>query len=40
LRHIVWAPDYEHVRWRALKVAAGEMLERSTSPTVVVAFRK
>jgi hypothetical protein len=40
LRHIVWAPEYEHGRWRALKVAAGEMLEKSTSPTVVVPFKK
>ncbi len=40
LRHIVWAPDYEHARWRALKAAAEAMLEKSTSPTITAPTRR
>jgi hypothetical protein len=29
LRHIVWAPEYEWVRWRALKNAAAATLDRT-----------
>jgi len=32
LRHITWAPDYNLARWRALKKAAVELLEKSVSP--------
>lgn len=34
LRHVTWAPDYDLPRWRALKTAANELLEKSVSPTV------
>jgi hypothetical protein len=34
LRHVVWAPDYELPRWRALKDAATDLLGKSTSPNV------
>jgi hypothetical protein len=33
LRHIIWAPDHTLPRWRALKSAANDLLEKSTSPT-------
>ena len=33
LRHIAAAPDLEWDRWRALSLAAEELLKRSTSPT-------
>ena len=33
LRHIIWAPAYDLPRWQALKTAAAQMLEKSTSPT-------
>lgn len=32
LRHVVWAPDYEWDRWRALKASAETMLARTESP--------
>jgi hypothetical protein len=35
LRHIIWAPDYDLVRWRTLKNAAQDLLEKSISPTTV-----
>jgi hypothetical protein len=35
LRHVTWAPDYDLERWRALKMAAEAMLEKSMSPTTV-----
>ncbi|MEP6668900.1 MAG: DEAD/DEAH box helicase [Chthoniobacter sp.] len=35
LRHIIWAPDHDLPRWRTLKSAANELLEKSTSPTIV-----
>lgn len=35
LRHIVWAPDYDLPRWRALKGAASDLLEKSASPTTI-----
>ncbi len=40
LRHIVWAPDYEHARWRALKMGAASMLEKSVSPRAAVPSPK
>jgi hypothetical protein len=39
LRHIVWAPDYDLARWRALKEASEQVLERSTSPTPAPRIR-
>ncbi|MDR3403874.1 MAG: DEAD/DEAH box helicase [Chthoniobacter sp.] len=33
LRHILWAPNDDLPRWRALKSAAHDLLEKSTSPT-------
>jgi superfamily II DNA/RNA helicase len=33
LRHIVWAPQHDLIRWRELKAAAKALLEKSTSPT-------
>jgi hypothetical protein len=35
LRHIVAAPDFEMERWRALKAAAAEFADRTTSPALV-----
>jgi superfamily II DNA/RNA helicase len=35
LRHIAAAPDLEWERWRELKIAAGQLLERTSSPTVL-----
>ena len=35
LRHIVWAPDHEWPRWRALKAAAGRYIEATVSPTLL-----
>lgn len=35
LRHILWAPDYDLPRWRELKSAAGDLIEKSISPTTV-----
>ena len=35
LRHIVAAPDYALPRWRALKAAAGELVEATDSPVLV-----
>jgi len=32
LRHILWAPPYDLARWQALKAAAAELLDKSTSP--------
>jgi hypothetical protein len=40
LRHIVWAPSYNHARWRALKAAAQAMLDKSTSPAAGMIPRK
>jgi len=36
LRHVLWAPDYEHARWRELKTAAQRKLETTESPTTPV----
>jgi len=36
LRHIMWAPDYALPRWRALKSAATDLLDKSVSPTAAV----
>lgn len=33
LRHIVWAPDYDWLRWRELKAAAAQHIEDTPSPT-------
>ncbi|MCE9611055.1 MAG: DEAD/DEAH box helicase [Chthoniobacter sp.] len=33
LRHIVWAPDHDLPRWRALRSAAAHFIEATTSPT-------
>jgi hypothetical protein len=35
LRHIVAAPDYEMERWRALKKAAADFADRTTSPALM-----
>ena len=35
LRHIVWAPDYDWSRWRALKTAAGRYIDATVSPTLL-----
>ena len=35
LRHIVAAPDYEMERWRALKEAAADFADRTTSPALM-----
>jgi hypothetical protein len=35
LRHIVWAPDYDWLRWRELKAAAEKFIDATTSPTVL-----
>jgi hypothetical protein len=35
LRHILWAPDHPLPRWRALKHAATDLLEKSVSPTTI-----
>jgi hypothetical protein len=35
LRHIVAAPDYEMERWRALKAAAADFADRTTSPALI-----
>jgi hypothetical protein len=32
LRHILWAPTYDLARWQALKSAATDLLNKSTSP--------
>jgi hypothetical protein len=40
LRHIIWAPAYDHLRWHELKSAAVAMLEKSTSPTATILPRK
>ncbi len=40
LRHIVWAPDYEHTRWRELKTTAAALLERTHSPAIVTLAQK
>ncbi len=37
LRHIVWAPDFEHTRWGELKAAAARFLEITSSPTAPLA---
>ncbi len=36
LRHIVWAPDFEWARWRALKAAAARFVDSTTSPVAGV----
>ena len=40
LRHIVWAPDYDHARWHEIKSAARAMLENTTSPTIAIPSSK
>ncbi|HEV7868978.1 MAG TPA: DEAD/DEAH box helicase [Chthoniobacteraceae bacterium] len=35
LRHIIWAPDYDWDRWRALKAAAAQHVEATSSPALL-----
>jgi hypothetical protein len=35
LRHIVWAPDHDHPRWRALKAAAARHIDATISPAML-----
>jgi hypothetical protein len=35
LRHILWAPNDDLPRWRELKSAAHDLLEKSVSPTTL-----
>jgi superfamily II DNA/RNA helicase len=35
LRHIAAAPDFDWARWRELKAAAAQLLDRTTSPTML-----
>ena len=35
LRHIITAPPYPLLRWNELKKAAGELMEKTVSPTVI-----